>query len=77
MEQDRKDPSTFYTIPKIHKPTLGDRPISATHSYMLVEPSSTLSSYLQMYVERHEEIAINTTHVFRQLEKKCSKGALF
>lgn len=64
-----KEPNTFYSIPKIHKSTLGSRPITTTHSYCLAETASAVAKYLQLEVDKHPSIAQDSRHVVRQIEK--------
>lgn len=47
-----KEPSVFYSIPKIHKKKLGSRPITATHSYCLSHTSSAVAKCLQLEVNK-------------------------
>lgn len=64
-----KEPNAFYSIPKIHKATLGSRPITTTHSYCLAETASAVATYLQLEVNKHPSIAQDSRHVVRQIEK--------
>lgn len=63
-----KEPCPFYIIPKLHKPTIGSRPITAQHSYMLSPLSIALADVLQNEVDKIPEIAKDSRTVIRQLE---------
>jgi len=67
--QNATEPSPFYIIPKLHKKTLGTRPITAQHSYMLAPLSKALASILQQEVEQIAEIAKDSKHIIQQLEQ--------
>lgn len=64
-----KEPNLFYSIPKIHKSSLGSRPITATHSYCLAETSSAVAKYLQLEVDKYPSIAQDSRQVIRQIEE--------
>ena len=68
-----KEPCPFYVIPKIHKPTLGSRPITAQHSYMLAPLSRALAKVLQPISDGFMEIAKDSKMVVQQLETKHVK----
>lgn len=61
-------PAPFYVLPKIHKPTLKARPITAQHSYMLSHLSKKLTNVLNEVVIRLPAITINSRQVVNQLE---------
>lgn len=61
------EPNNFYVIPKLHKPTLGTRPITAQHSYMLAPLSRRLAKVLQLKVDGIPEIARDSKSVMQQL----------
>lgn len=63
-----KDPCPFYVIPKIHKPVLSSRPITAQHSYMLAPISKALAAILQPICDCVDEIAKDSKQVVQQLE---------
>lgn len=60
-------PCLFYVIPKLHKPKLGTRPITANHSYMLAPLSKALARVLQVTVDGIEYIARDSKMVMQQL----------
>jgi len=62
-------PNPFYIIPKIHKPKVSTRPITATHSYMLAEVSKALALHFQQKVNEFPNIAQDTRSVIRRLEE--------
>ena len=66
---DAREPCPFYIIPKLHKPRLGSRPITAQHSYMLAPLSNALARVLQIEVNRHPDIAKDSKAVIQELEK--------
>ena len=68
--QQSKEPCPFYAIPKIHKPTLSSRPITAQHSYMLAPLSQALAKVLQPICDRLDEIARDSKMVVQQLETR-------
>ena len=63
------EPCPFYIIPKLHKPQLGSRPITAQHSYMLSPLSTALAIVLQEEVNKIPEIARDSKTVVQQLEQ--------
>lgn len=65
---DAREPCPFYIIPKLHKPRLGSRPITAQHSYMLAPLSNALSKVLQVEVDKHPEIAKDSKVVMQRIE---------
>lgn len=75
--EDADLPCPFYVGPKIHKRTLGGRPITAQHSYMLAPVSIELADRLQKEVDRIPEIAQDTRSVVRQLEELNLRGETF
>lgn len=64
-----KDPCHFYVIPKLHKPKLSTRPITANHSYMLAPLSKKLAEVLQIKVNATEDIARDSMMVMQQLDE--------
>ena len=64
----KKQPNTFYVVPKIHKPTLKPRPITAQHSYIFSHLSKQLSTILNRETIKVLAITINSTQMIRQLE---------
>lgn len=67
---DHDNPAPFYVIPKLHKPTLGFRPIAATHSYPLAALSLFMSDILNAEVLQIEGIAKNSKEVITDLEQR-------
>lgn len=63
-----KKPAPFYVLPKIHKPTLKSRPITASHSYITADLSRRLSSILNNEVAKIPAITVNSWQIVRQLE---------
>lgn len=63
------EPCPFYLIPKIHKKTVGSRPITAQHSYMLAQVSIILSSLMNRFVEGIDEIGKDSKSTVRRLEE--------
>lgn len=63
------EPCYFYIIPKLHKPKLSTRPITANHSYMLAPLSKRLAVVLQSKVDGLSEIARDSKMVIQQLEE--------
>lgn len=63
-----KDPCPFYAMPKIHKPTLSSRPITAQHSYMLAPISKAITGVLQPICDSLDEIAKDSKQVVQQLD---------
>lgn len=68
--QSKPDPGRFYVIPKIHKPTLKSRPITAQHSYMLGQLSQELSAIINEEGKNIPAITVNSKQLARQLETK-------
>lgn len=66
---DRLEPSPFYIIPKIHKPVVKARPITANHSYVLSELSQRLSRVLNREVEKLRVITVNSKQFVGQVER--------
>lgn len=64
-----ESPGRFYVIPKIHKPTVKSRPITAQHSYVLGRLSEELSSILNREVLKIPSITVNSKQFIRQLEQ--------
>lgn len=64
-----REANPFYIIPKIHKPQLSSRPITAQHSYMLAPLSRELAHVLQKYVDEISTIARDSKQVIQQLEQ--------
>ena len=62
-------PAMFYVIPKLHKASLGFRPIAATHSYPLAKLSSFMSDCLNKEVAKVYGIAKNSKEVIVDLEQ--------
>lgn len=75
--QTAKEPCPFYIIPKIHKRTLGARPITAQHSYMLKSISKHLASILQITADSISEIAKDSKTVVQQVEQLNLHGKEF
>lgn len=65
----QKEPNPFYVAPKIHKKTLGSRPITAQHSFMLAPVSRYLAKTLQPRVETEKSIGIDSKTTVGRLEK--------
>ena len=65
-----KEPCPFYIIPKIHKPRISSRPITAQHSYMLSTVSKALTQVLQPISDQLDEIARDSKMVVQQLETR-------
>lgn len=63
-----KDPNKFYILPKVHKPTLKSRPITAQHSYVFSQLSKDLGTLLYREVQKISAITINSTQFINQLE---------
>ena len=63
------EPAPFYITPKIHKPVVKARPITAQHSYLLNDLSKQLAQILNSKVIKIPAIAINSRQVVRKLEK--------
>lgn len=63
------DPAPFYAIPKIHKKTLGSRPITAQHSYMPSGMSKVLAEILNKYVQREVTIGRDSKTTVGRLER--------
>lgn len=63
------EPSPFYIIPKIHKPTLKSRPITADHSSTLSILSKQLNNILNEKVKLIPAISRNSKQVVNQLER--------
>lgn len=68
--EENSDPCAFYAIPKLHKPTLSSRPISASHSYALSDLSRQLASVLNDRVKRYSQLCLNSKEVVAELEHK-------
>ena len=64
----KKDPNTIYVVPKVHKPTLKPRSITAQHSYIFSYLSKKLSTILNRETVKVPAITINSTQMIRQLE---------
>lgn len=67
--KEAKEPAPFYVVPKLHKPTLGTRPITANHSYMLAPLSKALAKVLQIYVDQIPEIPQDSKTVMVDLNE--------
>lgn len=67
--QGAKDPAPFYVLPKIHKPTVKSRPITASHSYITADLSRKLSTILNELVLKIPAISVNSWQTVRQLEQ--------
>jgi len=65
---DATEPCYFYIVPKLHKPTQGTRPITASHSYMLSPLSKQLARILQLKVDKINTIARDSKMFIQQLE---------
>lgn len=65
---EKKDASPFYILPKIHKPTIKARPITAQHSYCLSHLSGELSKLLNKEVAKIPAITTSSKQFVRQLE---------
>jgi hypothetical protein len=65
---DHGTPCPFYIIPKLHKATLGTRPITAQHSSPLAPWSKILADILQREVTKFPEIAKDSKTVMQQLD---------
>lgn len=64
-----KDPCPFYATPKIHKKTVGSRPITAQHSYLLAGVSTVLADTLNRFVENEDAIGKDSKTTVARLEK--------
>jgi hypothetical protein len=62
-------PCPFYVIPKIHKPKLWSRTISAQHSYTLAPLSIMLAQILQKEADIHTNITRDSRTFLRQMYK--------
>lgn len=62
------EPAPFYVLPKIHKPTVKSRPITASHSYVTAQLSRQLSTILNNLVLKIPAISVNSWQTVRQLE---------
>lgn len=62
-----EEPNNFYIVPKIHKVTLGTRPITAQHSYLLAPLSKALARVLQLQVDKLTEVPQDSKAVMQQL----------
>lgn len=71
------EPCPFYIIPKIHKRSIGARPITAQHSYMLKPISKELAAILQREADDIPEIARDSKTVVKQLEALNLLGKQF
>lgn len=65
----RTDPSPFYILPKIHKPVVAARPITANHSYVLSELSQRLSRLLNREIGNKPVITVNSKQFVSQVER--------
>lgn len=64
-----KTPRPFYAIYKIHKTSLGSRPITAQHPYLLSGVSTVLADVLSCYVEEEDNIGKDSKTTIAKLEK--------
>ena len=67
--RERDAPCPFYILPKIHKPKLAARPITAQHSYALAGLSKLLSKKLNDEVAKHAGVTKNSKTVAAELEE--------
>lgn len=66
--KERRDACPFYVLPKIHKATVGARPITAQHSYLLSNLSTQLSNILNVEVRKLPAITLNSKQFVAQME---------
>lgn len=71
--QDSQDPCPFYIVPKLHKQTIGSRPITAQHSYLLAPLSQELAKVLQQEVDKIPEVPQDSRTVVKQREELVIK----
>lgn len=64
-----RDPKKFYVLPKIHKPTIKSRPITAQHSYVFSQLSRDLGNLLNKEVKKVPTITINSRQFINQMER--------
>ena len=70
-------PCHFYILPKIHKATLGARPITAQHSYALSALSRRLSKELNGFVKQHRGITPHSKRVVQEIEQLVISGPCY
>lgn len=69
----------FYILPKVHKPILAGRPITASHSWILSNFGIWFAYFLQPLIDRYQPVVKNTTDTIiqlDQLQRRCG-AALF
>ena len=58
----------FYIIPKVHKPILSSRPITASHSWVFTPPSAIIAEILNPFVEKTHTYLKNSNHLIDILQ---------
>ena len=58
----------FYIIPKVHKPDLSSRPITASHNWVFTPSSAIMADILNPYVEMNTTFLKNSNHLLEIIQ---------